>query len=64
MVAQGNHAFAINESTHPNGSKDWGGGARNVLIEWPVAQTVMRMTVSFYTNPHIENGVALSVEST
>ena len=63
MVAQGNHAFAINESTHPNGSKDWGGVARNVLIEWPVAQTVMRMTVSFYTNPHIENGVALSVES-
>ena len=63
MEAQGDHAFAISESTHPTGSQDWGGVARNVLIEWPVDQTVMKLTVSFYTNPHIENGISLSVES-
>ncbi len=63
MEAQGDHAFTISESTHPHGTRDWGGVARNVLIEWPVDQTVMKLTVSFYTNPHIENGISLSVES-
>ena len=63
MEAQGDHAFTISESTHPHGTRDWGGVARNVLIEWPVDQTVMSLTVSFYTNPHIENGISLSVES-
>jgi hypothetical protein len=63
MEAQGDHAFAISESTHPTGSPDWGGVARNVFIEWSVDQTVMKLTVSFYTNPHIENGISLSAES-
>ena len=44
------------------GNKDWNGKARNVVVEWVTEEgNQMKATVSFFENPHIENGISLSV---
>ena len=44
------------------GNKDWNGKAKNVVVEWVTEEgNQMKATVSFFENPHIENGISLSV---
>ena len=56
--------FNISQNNNNAGNKDWNGKARNVVVQWITEEgNIMKATISFFTNPHIENGISLSVSS-
>ena len=56
--------FNISQNNSNAGNKDWNGKARNVVVEWVTEEgNQMKATVSFFANPHIENGISLSVSN-
>ena len=58
------HFFHLSENNNNAGNKDWNGKAKNVVVEWVTEEgNQMKATVSFFANPHIENGISLSVSN-
>ena len=56
--------FHLSENNNNAGNKDWNGKAKNVVVEWVTEEgNKMKATVSFFANPHIENGISLSVSN-
>ena len=56
--------FYLSENNNNAGNKDWNGEAKNVVVEWLTDEgNQMKATISFFANPHIENGISLSVSS-
>lgn len=56
--------FNISQNNSNAGNKDWNGKAKNVVVEWVTEEgNQMKATVSFFANPHIENGISLSVSN-
>ena len=56
--------FHLSENNNNAGNKDWNGKARNVVVQWITEEgNIMKATVSFFANPHIENGISLSVSN-
>ena len=56
--------FYLSENNNNAGNKDWNGKAKNVVVEWLTEEgNQMKATVSFFANPHIENGISLSVSN-
>ena len=56
--------FNISQNNNNAGNKDWNGKAKNVVVEWITEEgNQMKATVSFFANPHIENGISLSVSN-
>ena len=54
--------FHLSENNNNAGNKDWNGKAKNVVVQWVTEEgNQMKATVSFFANPHIENGISLSV---
>ena len=54
--------FNLRETTSNKGSKDWNGKAHNIIVEWRTKENIkMKSTISFFENPHIENGISVSV---
>ena len=56
--------FNISKNNRNAGNKDWNGQANNVVVQWITEEgNKMKATVSFFANPHIENGISLSVSN-
>ena len=56
--------FHISQNNNHAGNKQWNGKAKNVVIEWITEKgNMIKSTVSFFENPHIENGISLSVSN-
>ena len=56
--------FHISRNKNNAGNKDWNGKAINAIIQWVTEEgNKMKATVSFFANPHIENGISLSVSN-
>ena len=56
--------FNISQNNNNAGNKDWNGKAKNVVVQWITEEgNKMKATVSFFANPHIENGISLSVNN-
>ena len=54
--------FKFRENISIKGTKDWNGKAYNVVVEWITNEnSKMKVTISFFENPHIENGIFVSV---
>lgn len=44
------------------GNKDWNGKSENIVILWISSQgRMVKATIHFFENPHIENGISLNV---
>lgn len=54
--------FKLRETYCISGTKDWNGKSQNVIIEWRTKEHIkMKATINFFENPHIENGITVSV---